>query len=285
MKTTGTTAFRPMVVNALYSGNDRGLTADILSAAALGGVALPVCSTMVVAGQDKVTDVVEVPADTVAAQVEHILENSSPTAVRIGILGSAAAAKELFRLLEKRDSGPVLFDLTLSGPYREDIADARVREVAINSLGAADLLSIRRRDAELVAGMEITSLDDAQVAVQRLEKLGARRVLLRCGKLKAHHFDSEDAAEPYVSDVYYDGQEFALFEAPHVDTEGPVYGASSLYATAILSGMTVGLGPEPAIQEAKQVVAEAIRFGQHSANGRSISYFWKMSHPDSSRVN
>jgi hydroxymethylpyrimidine/phosphomethylpyrimidine kinase len=285
MKTAGTTAFRPLVLNALYSGNDRGLTADILSAAALGGSALPVCTTMVVAGQEKVTDVVEVPADTVSAQIEHILANSSPTATRIGILGSAASAKEIFRLLGKGGAGPILFDVTLSGPYREDVADGRVRQVATDSLGVADLVSIRRRDAELVAGMEITSLDDAQVAVQRLGKLGARRVLLRCGRLKTRHFDADDAAEPFASDVYYDGEEFALFEAPFIESEGSVHGASSLYAAAILAELVQGAAYEPAIQAAKQLVAEALRFGQHSAYGQSLSYFWKLSHPDASRVN
>ena len=39
--------------------------------------------------------------------------------------------------------------------------------------------------------MEINSLDDAQVAVQRLAKLGAPRVLLRCGALPARFFEGD----------------------------------------------------------------------------------------------
>ena len=206
-------SFNPITVGGLYPGINRGLTADLLAAQALSGSAFPVCTSHVVAGNGIVTDVLNVPTDTVSAQLEHIFETQSPTSAKVGILGATPTVDCIFDHLTALE-GPVVFDLTLSGPSGEDVLGQQGLEAITERLSEPDLVTIRRTDASLVAGMEIPSLDDAQVAAQRLAQQGAERVLIRCGKLPTHFYDQNASPPDYALDLFYDGDDFALFEAP-----------------------------------------------------------------------
>ncbi|RMH56578.1 MAG: hypothetical protein D6685_13200 [Bacteroidetes bacterium] len=250
--------FRPLVVHALYTGISRGLAADVLAAHAAGGRAVTVCTALIVASHGHVTDVLPVPSDTVDAQIQHALAHAGPTGVKIGIVSEAAAVERLFRRLDDQPTGPVVLDLTLSGPSGEDIINQQGLEALKAHLARPDLVMVRRRDAALVAGMAIESLDDAQVAVQRLHRLGARNVLLRCGQLPSRFFDDPQARPDHTADLFYDGSEFALFEAPHFELPG-LHGSSSLLGMILLKELTEKKPVIEAIQQAKGYVAESLR--------------------------
>jgi hydroxymethylpyrimidine/phosphomethylpyrimidine kinase len=243
--------FAPLVAGALYPGLERGLTAD-----ALGGQALLVCTSLVVAGHGRVTDVLDVPADTVQAQAEHLFATARPTGACVGLAGSAAAAAALVQTLGTHLDGPLVLNLTLSGPSGEDVADGRVRDVLVRAFPLAEVVIVGRRDAALVAGMEIETLDDAQVAVQRLARQGARAVVLRCGALPSRAFESEPA--PYFTDLLYDGAEFALYEAPLLDRPR-AEGAASAFGLSMLHARLGGVPLETAVQAAKRFVTDALR--------------------------
>jgi len=253
--------FRPLTIGALYPGLTRGLRGDLLAAQALNGTAYSVCTAHVVAGRGKVTDVLNVPSDTVSAQLEHLRSTESPTAVKIGVVGSVSAVEITFEHVEHIE-GPTLLDLTLSGPSGEDVLGQSGIEVLLGHLEVADLVTLRRTDASLVAGMEIPSLDDAQVAARRIHRQGAQHVLIRCGKLPTHRFDTDSGSPEYAADLYYDGENFALFEAPFLSDLESFHGASSAFTLSLLRGMQGGLSNEKAIQTTKQRVAEGLREAQ-----------------------
>ena len=265
--------FAPIAVNALYPGIERGLSADILAARALNGTAFPVCSAHVVAGNGVVTDVLDVPTDSISAQLEHLFETQKPTSARVGILNHPATVKVVFDALQHLD-GPFVLDLTLSGPSGEDIINQRSLKQIQERLDEPDLVTIRSQDAQLVAGMEIPSLDDAQVAVQRIGQLGARRVLMRCGQIASHFYDLETEAPAYAVDLYYDGDEFAVFEAPYLDT-GNLRGASSALSMSLLQNLEAGSSFPEALQAAKAFVTEALRHSLEDDNVKAPHYFWK----------
>ena len=267
------TSFAPIVIGGLYPGINRGLKADLLAAQALGGSAFPVCTSHVVAGRGTVTDVLNVPADTVSAQLEHLRTTESPTAVKIGILGSASTVDLLFQHVRELP-GPVVFDVTLSGPSGEDILEQQGLDALVDHFDAADLVTIRRADAELLAGMKIPSLDDAQVAVQRIAQQGAGRVLLRCGQIATRHFDTESSPPDYSVDLYYDGDDFALFEAPFLSGIDALTGRSSGLLLPLLRRLQDGTPPEEALQAAKGIVTEALRAAQEAAPSVRTSTFY-----------
>lgn len=250
--------FTPIAIGALYPGITRGLSADLLASQALSGRALPVCTAHVVAGRGVVTDVLNVPTDTVSAQLEHIFETESPTAAKVGVIGADPTVDPVFRHLESLE-GPVILNLTISGPSGEDVLGQKGLDALTEQLSVPDLVTVRRTDASLLAGMEIPSLDDAQVAAQRIAQQGGQRVLIRCGRLSTHFFDTDSEPPEYAVDLYYDGEDFALFEAPHLSNLGEFHGASSGLLLPLLQELQDGVDVESALQRSKGRVSEALR--------------------------
>jgi hydroxymethylpyrimidine/phosphomethylpyrimidine kinase len=274
--------FRPIVVNALYPAVERGLAADLAATRAFGGQAYPVCTLLLMAGGGTVTDATDVPEDTVRAQLEHLAAVAEPNAMSIGVLSSHGAAEGVLEFAESFQ-GPVLLDLQLSGPSGETVLSRRGIDVVMSRLAVPDLVVISRSDAEPLSGGEIHSLDDAQVAAQRLSRRGARAVVIKCGPLPARFFEAEgvdappggDGASgdaPFNADLYYDGDTFALFEAPHLS--GPMPGgASSAFALAALRALAAGDPAESALQEAKRFVTEGLRSSAQNDN-ITFNYYW-----------
>lgn len=249
------------LVGALYSGSERGLAADVLAARSLGLAPLPICTSIVVAGSGRVTDVTDVPVDTVHAQLDHLGASESLAGVKVGILGGAKTVSVVADFLEATDI-PSVLDITASGPNGETVLNARGIDALSDHLGVATVVTVGRSDAELITGGQIESLDDAQVAAQRISNRGAQRVVVRCGTLPYRFYDA--ASDPGTEagamnvDLYYDGQDFALFEATHIEGAHPD-GAASVFALATLQGLLGGLAPEAALQAAKRQATEAVR--------------------------
>ena len=263
-------SFSPILIGAQYPGISRGLQADQLTTQALGGTPLLVCTAHVVAGRGVVTDVLNVPTDTVSAQFEHLLETESPTAAKVGIVGDAPTVEVTFKHLAALD-GPTILDLTLSGPSGEDVLGQRGLDALLEHLHVPDLVTLRKQDASLVAGMEIPSLDDAQVAVQRIAQRGAGQVLLRCGRLSTHHFDTKSSPPDFCVDLYYDGDDITVFEAPFLSGLDDMSGASSGLVLPLLKMLQDGESMTNALQKAKGIVTEALKAAQES-DGTSPSH-------------
>jgi hydroxymethylpyrimidine/phosphomethylpyrimidine kinase len=276
-RTTAPT-FRPIVVGALYPSVERGIAADLAAVRSLGALAYPVCTLLLMACHGTTTDATDVPEDTVRAQLEHLTATVQPSALKIGVLSSHGSAEAVLTFAEAF-SGPVLLDLQLSGRHGETVLTSRGIEVVMDRLAVPDLVVISRSDAEPLSGGEIASLDDAQVAAQRLVRRGARAVVIKCGPLPARFFETEqglpssDPEEPFNADLYFDGESFALFEAPHLPG-GPCEAASSAFAVAALRGMADGKATEEALQDAKRYVTEGIRQGTKEEEAVLFNFDW-----------
>ncbi len=252
---------RPVaVVGASYTASERGLAADVLCARALSLAPLPVCTSLVVASGGRVTDVTEVPVDTVRAQLEHLTEIGPIQGMKIGILGSPKTVAAVLDMASEVD-GPVVLDVVASGPSGETVLEAAGIDAVATRLDVPDLVTLSRADAELVTNTQIESLDDAQVAAQRLHHRGAKAVLIRCGSLPYRFYDPADDPganeEKLFADLFYDGEDFALFEAPLLDATPD--GAASALTLAALAALLDGEPMEVALQRAKRFATESVR--------------------------
>ncbi len=276
-----------LVVGALYAGSERGLVADVLCARALGLAPLPIATQIVVASDGRVTDVTDVPTDTVIAQIEHTLAVSPIEGVKIGVLAGHKTADAVLERLGALGV-PVVLDLVASGPSGETVLSAQGIDAVAARLSAATLVTMSRADAELVTGGEIASLDDAQVAAQRATNRGARHVVIRCGHLPYRFYDAADdpgdpgepagnaASTTFSFDLAYDGEDFALFEAPLLPDVDPP-GASSAFAMAALERLVGGGSVDEALQSAKRFASESVRHALPVAGGRArLNPFWNL---------
>ena len=269
------------LVGPLYVGTERGLAADLLAARSLGLEGHPVCTALVAASHGQVSDVVEVPIDTVRAQLEHLAGTVALQGIAVGALMRGRTADVVIRAVEALGIAAVL-DFVASGPSGETLLDRPGIDRVTEALGSFTLVTAGLRDAELLSGGEIRSLDDAQVAAQRIIKRGARQVLIRCGRIPARFFDADDpgadaggdgSTARFDCDLAFDGTEFALFEAPHIPGP-PTEGAASALTVSTLAGLIAGNDVPSALQSAKRYVTEAVRAAVPSGDGRRLTFDW-----------
>lgn len=268
-----------LAVDALYPAS--GITADALASRAVGCVAYPVCTAIVMASRGLITDVTDVPADTVAAQIAHLMHTVELDALKIGVLSSHQTAEAVLSFARTFE-GPVLLDVKLSGSCGETVLTSRGIDVLRTHLGDPTVVTVGRTDAELLSEGEITSLDDAQIAAQRIvRRHGVRALVIKCGPLPARFHDAGIPVRddgPFNADLFFDGEEFALFEAPHI-IEVPTDGASSVFAVPILKALIEGRSVLEAVQTGKGFVTEALRSTQRMGAEAPLQYFWQTPPP------
>lgn len=280
-----TSPLSPVVcIGAVYAGSERGLASDVLASRRLGLAPRTVCTCIVAASHDTVTDLTEVPVDTVLSQLEHLSATGSFCGVRIGILGSDRNATAVLTWASGVDV-PVVLEVVASGPSGETVLPARGIDVVADHLAVADLVLFSRADAELVTGGQITSLDDAQVAAQRITNRGARGVVIDCGVLPSRFFDAADDPGGEGSEaslhslLYFDGEDFALFEVP---PGVEVVGTQSLYAITVIRRLATGAPIMEALQAATREVVESRRAARNVGTEGEMALEYGWDHPASS---
>ena len=111
-------------------------------------------------------------------------------------------------------------------------------------------------EAEVLAEMRITTLDDAREAARRIHKLGAAAVVVKGG-----HLPGDEAI-----DLLFDGRTFTEFRAPRIDTRN-THGTGCTFASAIASHLAHGRALPDAVRLAKGYVTGAIEHGLPIGNG------------------
>jgi len=185
--------------------------------------------------------------DLVAEQIEAMLEDYSPAAVKTGALGSAGIVEVIARIAA-RFRFPLVVDPVMVSKHGgrlllEDTLDA-MRTLL---LPRAALITPNLAEAEALTGMAIGSPGEMRAAARRLQEMGAGAVLVKGGHLEG------DAV-----DILFDGAAFREFAAPRVITRH-THGTGCTYSAAITAGLARGLALGDAVGRAKEFITEAIR--------------------------
>ena len=103
-------------------------------------------------------------------------------------------------------------------------------------------------EAEILTQSKIQSLDDMKAAARKLHELGAANVVVKGG----NRLNKEKAI-----DVFYDGQDFTIFEEPVLEKNNT--GAGCTFASSISSQLVQGKTPLEAVKTSKDFVFHAIQ--------------------------
>ena len=95
------------------------------------------------------------------------------------------------------------------------------------------------------------TIEEMQIAAEKIHALGAKNVVIKGGKALAH-----DKAV----DLFFDGNEFKLLETEKVSSTYN-HGAGCTFAASVCANLANGLSVEEAVIEAKEFVSAAIKHG------------------------
>jgi hydroxymethylpyrimidine/phosphomethylpyrimidine kinase len=206
-----------------------------------------VITLVTVQNSRRVARVELMPPSLVEEQIAAVLEDIPPASAKTGALGSSSIVEAVARAAADFRFPLVVDPVMISKHGQPLLPAAAVACLREKLLPRAALLTPNIPEAEALAGSPIHSLDDVRQAAERLHRMGARAVLIKGGHL-----------EGLPVDVLFDGEGFADFPAPRLDTRH-THGTGCTYSAAIAAGLACGLTLREAIGRAKRFVHEAIR--------------------------
>jgi len=246
-----------------------GIQADLKTCAALGVYCTTAITAVTAQNTMGVTAVHALPPELVAAQIDAVVADIRPDAVKTGMLASAAIVEVVAAKLREHTLSHVVVDPVMvakSGDrlLREDAVEA-LRELL---LPLAEVVTPNIPEAEMLVGHSLHSDAEVREAGREIHSMGARNVVMKGG-----HREGDLAV-----DILFDGRDFREFSAPRIQTTS-THGTGCTFASAIAAFLARGESVPEAVRQAKEYLTEALRNAGPIGEGHGpVNHFWRWFH-------
>ena len=250
------------------SGSGAGIQADLKTFAAHGVHGTSAITAVTAQNTLGVTAVQEVDLDLIAAQIDAVVEDMHPVAVKTGMLSSP----EIVRLVAAKANEYgwqtlVVDPVMVASSGARLLRDEAVETYRTELLPLATVTTPNLLEATELTGIEIASSGDARGAAKAISVLGVKYVVVKGGHM-------EVAGES--RDLLYDGRDFVEFGLPWIDTTS-THGTGCTFASAITAQLALGGDIESAFRSAKKFVWEAMNAAYPVGQGHGpLNQMWRM---------
>lgn len=158
-----------------------GVQADVKTISALGGNALTVISSVTVQTRSGILSVHPLPTEVVAGQVRAIMDDTTPDAIKLGLINDAAAIAEVRNYIV--GCRRIVCDPGILSSHGTRLMDSdALAALCRHIIPETTLLLLRCNEAELLLGTTIQTDDDMLAVARQLCDMGAQWVMLRGGQ-------------------------------------------------------------------------------------------------------
>lgn len=238
---------RILIAAGSDSGGGAGIQADIKTVTMLGGFAMTAITAVTVQNTLGVSGVHAVPADVVRAQIEAVLSDIGADAVKIGMLGDAAAVAAVADALHPWALPIVLDPVMVAKGGAALLQPDSVRALVERLLPMTTLVTPNLPELAVLTGRAVETETDMLEGARALVASGAPAVLAKGG-----HLEGERVVDWLV------GRDFELrFEGGRIHTSS-THGTGCTLASAIATGLGDGLDMPRAVERGRAFVREAL---------------------------
>ena len=245
-----------------------GIQADLKTFSALGVFGMSVIVSVVAENTSRVIDIQDISPEMIGRQIDAVFEDIGVDAVKIGMLSTAECMETVAGKLRQYRPCPVVVDPVMYAKNgcplmeRESIGTLIKRIIPF-----ADVLTPNIPEAEKIADMSITSVEEMETAARRIYDMGSRAVVVKGGH-----------AQGSALDVLFDGKVFYHFEAARIDTRN-THGTGCTFSSAIASLLAQGMELPDAVRRAKAYVTTAIAHSLPIGKGNGpTNHFYELYH-------
>ena len=252
-------AVRVLTVAGSDSSGGAGIQADLKTITVLGGFGMSVITALTAQNSLGVAGIFEVSPAFVEKQFDAVMSDMGADAAKTGMVANTAILRVVAENIRKYSIDKLVVDpvmvakggaLLIRGDFRETL----VREL----IPLALIVTPNIPEAEVLAEMNIASVDDMKRAAGIIHEFGARNVLIKGGHLRG------DAV-----DVLYTGSHFHEFSSERIGQEG-VHGTGCTFSAAIATGLARGKNTIDAVEGAKRYITDVIRHACRIGKGHSL---------------
>ncbi|HEY6066637.1 MAG TPA: bifunctional hydroxymethylpyrimidine kinase/phosphomethylpyrimidine kinase [Thermoanaerobaculia bacterium] len=239
------------------SGGGAGIQADLRTFAAHGVYGASVIVAGTAQNTRGITSVAPFPPRFVTEQLDAVLSDLAPRAVKVGMLYDAPHVRAVTSGIRRHRPPHVVVDPVVHASRGTTLlSPAGVRELRRTLLPLADIVTPNLEEAALLAGMEIRTVDDRRDAARRIARLGAGAVLVTGGH----------APGDRIRDVLWDGRRFREFEHRRIATNA-THGTGCVLSAAIAANLALGRPLEDAVARSIRYIRAALRRGVFPGKG------------------
>jgi hydroxymethylpyrimidine/phosphomethylpyrimidine kinase/phosphomethylpyrimidine synthase len=261
-----------MTIAGSDSGGGAGIQADLRTFALAGVHGCVAVTAVTVQNSVGVSGFQEIPAATVAAQMHSVVGDIGVSAVKTGMLASAAiitAVADACTELGIGDAIPLVVDPVAASMHGDPLMTVDAMDALRDRLiPLATVVTPNLDEVRLLTGIDVVDEATQRAAARALHAMGARWALIKGGHLR------RSSQSP---DLLHDGTDYLEYRGDRVPTEHD-HGAGDTLAAAMVSALAHGYSVPDAVQFAKDWVTRCVIAAYPLGAGHGpVSAFWRLS--------
>jgi hydroxymethylpyrimidine/phosphomethylpyrimidine kinase len=237
-----------------------GLQADLKVFRALGVHGISVPAALTAQNTEGVDSIEPVGGAMIKRQLDFLLADIRPDAVKTGMLYTAYAVRIAADAVERHSLPNLVVDpVTVSSSGASLVEEGTLDVVRDRLFPLSRVITPNIYEASLFTGINIESGPDMESAARALKGLGPEVVIITGGHL-----------EELTMDLYWDGSAFHRLESEKI--EGDYHGTGCAFSAAVAALLGLGRSPLEAARRAKEFMQDAIRKAYHPGRGMGVLY-------------
>ncbi len=247
---------RVLTIAGSDSGGGAGIQADLKTITVLGGFGMSVITALTAQNTLGVQGVYEVPEDFVEKQFDSVATDIGIDAAKTGMLANSRIIRVVSKKLRQYGINKLVVDPVMVAKGGAPLIENKAKKSLIEELLPLSLIITPNiPEAEELAKIKVSSIDDMKKSAEIICGLGAKNVVVKGGHL---------AGNPV--DILYDGKNFHEFTSERIDTKN-THGTGCTFSAAIATKLADGKSVFEAVKTAKEYTTTAIRFSLDIGSG------------------
>ena len=248
------------------SSGGAGIQADIKTISAMGSYACSVITSVTAQNTLGVQAIHPIPSDMVRQQIESIMDDLHPKAIKIGMVCDKDIALTIAESICKYQPRWVVYDpVMVSTSGHKLMTDDTIDIIRQKLIPQATLITPNLHEAKILLGNSLKDEDEMKKGAELLGKTYRCSVLIKGG-----HLGSDE-----MCDILYDTTEKQCFcyHAPKIESRN-LHGTGCTLSSAIATKLSQGHPLKEAIALAKDYVTKAIDASKNMHIGKGHGPMW-----------
>ena len=223
-----------------------GIQADIKTMTANGVYAMSAITALTAQNTTGVTGIMEVTPDFLRLELDTVITDIRPDAVKIGMVSSAELIRIIAETLRKYELKNIVADpVMVATSGARLISEDAVSTLKEELLPLATVITPNIPEAEVLADMEIRTPEDMITAAEKIYKAYGCAVLCKGG----HSMND-------ANDLLYRADGYKWFRGRRIDNPN-THGTGCTLSSAIASNLAKGADLDTAVEKAKNYISGA----------------------------
>lgn len=251
-----------------------GIQADIKTISALGGYAASVITAVTVQNTLGVQKVHHLPPEIVEGQIEAVISDLRPDAIKIGMIDNDSTLRVIVQALRRYGRCPVVYDPVMVSTSGHRLMEAStIEEIKRSLFPLTTLVTPNLAEAAVLSGTSPDTPEEMATVAAELSERFRTSVLIKGGHLPGD--ETCDVLHALNGGSY-------IYKGKRIRSRN-LHGTGCTLSSAIATRLAMGYPMDKAVEAGKEYVSRAIAAGKELNIGGGNGPLWHFPEPETSQ--